>query len=165
MFLLEFPGGPVIRTWYIHCQGLSSIPGQGTTILQAVQPSQKKKKNFQLKLTERQKEWETKIRIKNKGNKQKIVINMVAITPTMSNNHFKCQWAKCTNCKTEYHSGSKSKTLLCVVYKITILNTKTHAIKSKQMKKKCTMLTRIERKWKQLYFRHSRLQSKESYHE
>ena len=44
MFLLEFPGGPVIRTWYIHCQGLSSIPGQGTTILQAVQPSQKKKK-------------------------------------------------------------------------------------------------------------------------
>ena len=52
---------------------------------------------------------------------------MVAITPTMSNNHFKCQWAKCTNYKTEYHSGSKSKTLLCAVYKITTLNTKTHA--------------------------------------
>ena len=26
----EFPGGPVVKTWSYHCQGLGSIPGQGT---------------------------------------------------------------------------------------------------------------------------------------
>ena len=28
--LWEFLGGPVVRTWHFHCQGPSSIPGQGT---------------------------------------------------------------------------------------------------------------------------------------
>ena len=27
----EFPGGPVVRTWHSHCQGLGSIPGWGRT--------------------------------------------------------------------------------------------------------------------------------------
>ena len=30
----EFPGGPVVRTWCFHCQGLGSIPGWGTKIPQ-----------------------------------------------------------------------------------------------------------------------------------
>ena len=32
----EFPGGPVIRTWYFHCRGLGSIPGQGTKVPQEI---------------------------------------------------------------------------------------------------------------------------------
>ena len=32
----EFPGSPVVRTWSFHCQGLGSVPGQGTKILQAM---------------------------------------------------------------------------------------------------------------------------------
>ena len=34
----------MVRTWCFHCCGLGSIPGRGTKILQAVQCSQKKKK-------------------------------------------------------------------------------------------------------------------------
>ena len=34
----EFPGGPVVRTVGFHCLGPDSIPGEGTEILQAVQP-------------------------------------------------------------------------------------------------------------------------------
>ena len=37
----ELPGGPVVRTWHSHCQGLGSIPGLGTKVLQAVWCSQK----------------------------------------------------------------------------------------------------------------------------
>ena len=39
----EFPGSLVVRTWRFHCQGLGSIPGQGTKILQASQLGQKNK--------------------------------------------------------------------------------------------------------------------------
>ena len=28
----EFPGSPVVRTWYSHAVALGSIPGQGTKI-------------------------------------------------------------------------------------------------------------------------------------
>ena len=42
--MTEFPGFPVVRTMCFHCQGPSSVPGQGTKIPQAVQYSQKKKK-------------------------------------------------------------------------------------------------------------------------
>ena len=34
----EFPGGPVLRTWHVHCPG--SIPGQGAEIPQAVCPAE-----------------------------------------------------------------------------------------------------------------------------
>ena len=37
----EFPGGPVVRTQFFHCQGPGSIPGQGTKISQATGHSQK----------------------------------------------------------------------------------------------------------------------------
>ena len=40
----ELLGGPVVRTQHFHCQGLGSIPGQGTKIPQASQCGQKKKK-------------------------------------------------------------------------------------------------------------------------
>ena len=40
----KFPGGPVVRTWCFHCQGLGSISAQGIKILQASWHSQKKKK-------------------------------------------------------------------------------------------------------------------------
>ena len=43
-FSLEFPGGPVVRIWHLHCGGLGSIPGWGTKIPQATQRGQKKKK-------------------------------------------------------------------------------------------------------------------------
>ena len=43
----QFPGGPVVSTPYSPAKGLSSVPGQGTKVLQAVQPKEKeKKKNF-----------------------------------------------------------------------------------------------------------------------
>ena len=42
----EFPGGPVIRTWHVHCRCLGSIPGRGTKIPQATQGVQKKKVDF-----------------------------------------------------------------------------------------------------------------------
>ena len=38
---MEFPSGPVAKTWHFHCGGLGSIPGWGTKILQAVWHSQK----------------------------------------------------------------------------------------------------------------------------
>ena len=41
----DFPGGPVVRTLRFHCRGSGSIPGQGTKILQAAKPKQKKQKN------------------------------------------------------------------------------------------------------------------------
>ena len=40
----EFPGGPVVRIQCFHCEGLGSIPGQGTKILQDAWRGQKKKK-------------------------------------------------------------------------------------------------------------------------
>jgi len=40
-YFLEFPGSAVVRTQYFCCCGLSSIPGRGTKISQAVQNSQK----------------------------------------------------------------------------------------------------------------------------
>ena len=40
----EFPGDPVVRTWCFHCQGLGSIPSQGTKNPQALQQCQGKKK-------------------------------------------------------------------------------------------------------------------------
>ena len=39
--LWEFLGGPLVRTQHFHCQGLSSIPGQGTKIPQAEWCNQK----------------------------------------------------------------------------------------------------------------------------
>ena len=33
--LLVFPGGPVVRTWLFHCQGLGATPGWRTKIPQA----------------------------------------------------------------------------------------------------------------------------------
>jgi hypothetical protein len=39
--LREFPGSPVVRNWHSHCQGLGSILGLGTKVLQAVWCSQK----------------------------------------------------------------------------------------------------------------------------
>ena len=39
---LGSPGSPMIRTWYSHQQGLSSIPGQGAKILQTGRWGQKK---------------------------------------------------------------------------------------------------------------------------
>ena len=44
----EFLGSPVVRTWHFHCQGLGSIPGQGTKIPQAMSQCQKKKKITEL---------------------------------------------------------------------------------------------------------------------
>ena len=44
---LGSPGSPMIRTWYSHRQGLSSIPGQGAKILQTGRWG--KKKNKQMK--------------------------------------------------------------------------------------------------------------------
>ena len=41
VYLGRFPGGPVVRTQCSHCQGLGSIPGQGTKTLQARQHGQK----------------------------------------------------------------------------------------------------------------------------
>ena len=32
MAVLEFPGGPVVRTRHFHCRGWGSIPGWGTKI-------------------------------------------------------------------------------------------------------------------------------------
>ena len=40
----EFPGSPVVRTLYSHCQGPGSVPGQGTKISQAAEWDQKEKK-------------------------------------------------------------------------------------------------------------------------
>ena len=34
-YVREFPSGSVVRTQRFHCQGLGSIPGQGTKIPQA----------------------------------------------------------------------------------------------------------------------------------
>ena len=42
----EFPGGPVVKTWCFHCQGLGSIPGQGTKTLQAMQYGHKKREKL-----------------------------------------------------------------------------------------------------------------------
>ena len=42
----EFPGGPVVKTQYLHCCDPGSIPGQGTKIPKTVQCSKKKKKNY-----------------------------------------------------------------------------------------------------------------------
>ena len=36
----EFPGSPVVSTWYFHCCGLGSVPGQGTKISQVMQCGQ-----------------------------------------------------------------------------------------------------------------------------
>ena len=43
---MEFPNGPVVRTWCFQYWGLNSIPGQGTInkILQAMRFGKKKKK-------------------------------------------------------------------------------------------------------------------------
>ena len=38
----------MVRTWCCHCWGLSSIPGQGTKILQAMWCKKKKKTQFDL---------------------------------------------------------------------------------------------------------------------
>ena len=40
----EFPGSPMVSTWHFHCQGLGSIPGQGTKLLQTAWCSQIKQK-------------------------------------------------------------------------------------------------------------------------
>lgn len=55
----EFPGGPEVRTVRFQCCGPSSIPGWGTTILQAAQPDQKKKKK-KVGMSEVQSQGETK---------------------------------------------------------------------------------------------------------
>ena len=47
-YFWEFPGSPVVRTRHFHCLGWSSVPGQGTKIPQAIQHSQKKKKERNL---------------------------------------------------------------------------------------------------------------------
>ena len=40
----EFPGSPMVRTQGFHCHGPGSIPGQGTKIPQATQPTPKKER-------------------------------------------------------------------------------------------------------------------------
>jgi len=40
----EFPGSIVVRTQHFHYQGLGSVPGQGTKILQAMPRSKKLKR-------------------------------------------------------------------------------------------------------------------------
>ena len=42
LILKKIPGGPVVRTPHFHFPGLGLIPGQGTKIPQAVQPSKTK---------------------------------------------------------------------------------------------------------------------------
>ena len=39
----EFLGGPVVRTVGFHCLGPASVPGEGTEIVQAVQPKKIRK--------------------------------------------------------------------------------------------------------------------------
>ena len=41
--ILEFPGGPVVRTLHVHCWGQSLSPGWGTKILKAMWLKRKKK--------------------------------------------------------------------------------------------------------------------------
>jgi len=38
----EFPDGLMVWPWSFHCQGLGSIPGQGTKILQAMRCTKRK---------------------------------------------------------------------------------------------------------------------------
>ena len=45
-FSCEFPGDLAVRILGFHCRGPDSVPHWGTEIPQAVQHSQKKKKNF-----------------------------------------------------------------------------------------------------------------------
>ena len=40
----EFPGCPVVRTWWFHCHGLGSIPGRGTASSGAQQNKTKQTK-------------------------------------------------------------------------------------------------------------------------
>ena len=49
---MEFPGGPVVRTWHFHNHGLGSISGLRTKILQATWQAQKMKKRKFKKLAE-----------------------------------------------------------------------------------------------------------------
>ena len=39
----EFPGGPVVRTWFFNCRDLGSVPDQGTKILKGMKHYQKEK--------------------------------------------------------------------------------------------------------------------------
>ena len=52
----EFPGGPVVRTWCFHCQGLCLTPAWETKILQAVcrgaAPQKRKKTHLKDRITE-----------------------------------------------------------------------------------------------------------------
>ena len=70
---MEFPGSPVVRTWHFHCQGLGSIPNQGTKTLQAAQLGQKKKIFFfnLKKIKKEEKEREGKDRRGRKGKKER----------------------------------------------------------------------------------------------
>ena len=40
----EFPGGPVVRTHAFIAKGVGLIPGQGTKILQVMQPERKERR-------------------------------------------------------------------------------------------------------------------------
>ena len=46
LYFREFPGSPMADTQCLHCQGLGSIPGQGTKMPQAAQSSQKKERFY-----------------------------------------------------------------------------------------------------------------------
>lgn len=75
---------------------------------------------------------ENKIGTKNKGNKQKPLINMVYI---QLNNHFKCQWSNYTIKAQRLSESIKNKTQVYVVYKKPSSNIKIHKIKCEGMKK------------------------------
>ena len=87
----------------------------------------KKKKKVSIKTHRKAERVEDKNRNKEQGQQIENSNTCGSYYSNFSNNHFKCQLSKCPNCKAEYHSGSKSKTLLCVVYKINTLNIKTQA--------------------------------------
>ena len=42
----DFPGSPMVRTWYFHCCGLGSILGWGIGVTQAAQCIKNKKKGL-----------------------------------------------------------------------------------------------------------------------
>ena len=72
----EFPGSIVVRTQHFHYQGLGSVPGQGTKILQAMPQSKKLKR--------RQKNW-INIFPKRKADGEQTHEKMLSITNHQGN--------------------------------------------------------------------------------
>ena len=84
--------------------------------------------NVQLKSLKAEKDWKAKIGTKNKGNKQKIVKNVVGINPALSINALNGNGLNILNEDRDGQSRLKSKTQLHVAYKkpLFILYIKTH---------------------------------------